>query len=537
MNVNKNCPVGLFLYLEDMWIYDKIISINLKYRMEIMKKILCVSILLSVFCGVTNVHAGTNDDITNACYATKKCGAKDSIKTMTAIPFTIGGAGLGSLGGLAVGSLTPWVAGPGVGWVLGGVAGGYGGYLAGSKLGGYLAKSYNANEYLYFGDGTCLECDTHQIGEHYECPNGTIASNGSYYYRCRTETFGDSWEEYKPLPCRNSPIQDTTVKGAMYEIKATVDKRVNTGVNVYSGDMCLYISCGDGVLDKKTNSCVPKNQIVDDCPYDKGTSLYQSCKLCSDAKKAGNSEGWDKNKKMCKCASGQTWSIERGKCIAGQDEAICPYTMDVALQEQCLKCESARKRGETARWTGTVCDCGADKHWDSVNGKCVSRGDGGDVIIPKERCVSLFAELKTLVETQCVTLQTQLNTLIQMCESGILKGEYFSQQVVEIQRKCDAEEQRNNNLAKQKLVDAGKKLDDLFAGFKVSKWKDAEGKFNTARLASDSIAGVVLGTTGGLITSSVMKKKQTEQGFEDLQCVVGGQPVAGWGDEFMVGIQ
>lgn len=89
----------------------------------------------------------------------------------------------------------------------------------------------------------------------------------------------------------------------------------------------------------------------------------------------------------------------------------------------------------------------------------------------------------------------------------------------------------------QKLVDAAEKLDTMFAGFKVSKWKNEEGKFNTARLASDSIAGVVLGTTGGLITSSVMKKKQVEQGFEDLQCVVGGQPVAGWGDEFMVGIQ
>ena len=61
--------------------------------------------------------------------------------------------------------------------------------------------------------------------------------------------------------------------------------------------------------------------------------------------------------------------------------------------------------------------------------------------------------------------------------------------------------------------------------------------FNTARLASDSIAAVVLGTAGGLITSSVMKKNQVEDGFEDLKCVIGGQPVAGWGDEFRVGIQ
>lgn len=70
-----------------------------------------------------------------------------------------------------------------------------------------------------------------------------------------------------------------------------------------------------------------------------------------------------------------------------------------------------------------------------------------------------------------------------------------------------------------------------------SVWKDAQGEFNTARLASDSIAGVVLGTVGGVVTSSVMKKHQVEDGFEDLKCTIGGQTVAGWGDEFNVGIQ
>ena len=70
----------------------------------------------------------------------------------------------------------------------------------------------------------------------------------------------------------------------------------------------------------------------------------------------------------------------------------------------------------------------------------------------------------------------------------------------------------------------------------ASKWKTAEGNFNTARLASDSVAGVVLGTAGGLITSNVMKKKQAENGLENVNCTVGGQTVAGWGDEFVVGI-
>lgn len=70
-----------------------------------------------------------------------------------------------------------------------------------------------------------------------------------------------------------------------------------------------------------------------------------------------------------------------------------------------------------------------------------------------------------------------------------------------------------------------------------SVWKNADGNFNTSRLVSDSVAGVVLGTAGGLITSSIIKKNQTENGFENINCTVGNQIVAGWGDEFRVGIK
>ena len=88
-----------------------------------------------------------------------------------------------------------------------------------------------------------------------------------------------------------------------------------------------------------------------------------------------------------------------------------------------------------------------------------------------------------------------------------------------------------------KIISAGGVLDSIVAGLDTSKWKNEEGKFNTARLASDAIAGVVLGTVGGVVTSSVVKKNQVENGFEDLKCTIGGQVVAEWGDEFRVGIQ
>ncbi len=71
----------------------------------------------------------------------------------------------------------------------------------------------------------------------------------------------------------------------------------------------------------------------------------------------------------------------------------------------------------------------------------------------------------------------------------------------------------------------------------TSVWKTADGKFNVARLASDSIAGVVLGTAGGLITSHVVKKNQISKGFDSVSCAIGGQTVASFDDEFTVGIQ
>ena len=108
----------------------------------------------------------------------------------------------------------------------------------------------------------------------------------------------------------------------------------------------------------------------------------------------------------------------------------------------------------------------------------------------------------------------------------------------EIDKKCKVTSNNNGgNVIYATITGYGSTLDGIIGNLDLSVWKNADGKFNTARLASDSIAGVVLGTAGGLITSSVMKKHQATDGFEDLKCVVGGQSVAGWGDVFNVGIQ
>lgn len=90
---------------------------------------------------------------------------------------------------------------------------------------------------------------------------------------------------------------------------------------------------------------------------------------------------------------------------------------------------------------------------------------------------------------------------------------------------------------KQNVSDVYDDLKSISDGFGRSHWKTASGNFNGARLASDSIAGVVLGTVGGVVTSNVIKKNQVKGGFESLQCTVGGQLVADFADQFQVGIR
>ena len=86
----------------------------------------------------------------------------------------------------------------------------------------------------------------------------------------------------------------------------------------------------------------------------------------------------------------------------------------------------------------------------------------------------------------------------------------------------------------ESISDLAKTLDEIEDAYGLSKWRTVDGKFNYARLASDATAAVVLGTTGALVTSSVVKKKQVEAGFESLECTVGGQHVGDWGDVFRI---
>ena len=112
---------------------------------------------------------------------------------------------------------------------------------------------------------------------------------------------------------------------------------------------------------------------------------------------------------------------------------------------------------------------------------------------------------------------------------------YVDPKIAQLGGRIDLES--NRRVAENKVLSAMSTLNAFAASAKVSVWKTADGKFNGARLASDSIAGVVLGTAGGLISNALIKKSQTKKGFDDIRCSVAGQFVAEYDDEFVVGMQ
>ena len=98
---------------------------------------------------------------------------------------------------------------------------------------------------------------------------------------------------------------------------------------------------------------------------------------------------------------------------------------------------------------------------------------------------------------------------------------------------------KGTNSDSQKISAARDRLAEFFnkVDSDRSVWKNADGSFNGVRLASDLTAGVVLGTVGGVVSGVLIKKSQVEKGFDALNCTVGGQKIADWGDEFTVGLR
>ena len=258
---------------------------------------------------------------------------------------------------------------------------------------------------------------------------------------------------------------------------------------------------------------------------------------------------FDTNKMCFDCEFGEKAYRRDSKDLACGNRAVCLYAKD---------------NGEKVEWfdDGTIayedrCICvddsgnpDADKTFDMENHTCKPKSESGgddDGKEKKENCDTLYAGqegalacCKLKEQNQAEMIFESDKTTFKTCECKNNK-EWKDNKCVE--KASDApvvsDEPKVPVVSKEDFEAAKSAVDDFFekADKKASGWKDATGKVNAKRIASDVTAGVVLGTVGGVVSGVVIKKKQIEKGFEVLHCAIGGQSVANWGDTFSVGLK
>ena len=248
---------------------------------------------------------------------------------------------------------------------------------------------------------------------------------------------------------------------------------------------------GDKIPVDPVKPVKPVNPVVGKCHPSVCTS--EVCKAC--CAKPGTETIWTPSVNKCVCVNG-------GDFVKENNEWVCKTKTVVVTEPEKYICD-AMLLANVVSWKNR-CVNFADvlTQISALEAYCAAVPD-------KDVFLRLYDELKVVVDTTCVDEPEKDNTVVVI----------------------------GFGTAQSKISESVSVLQTLTSDLDVKKWRDAQGKFNTARLASDSIAGVVLGTAGGLITSHVVKKNQIEDGFEDLNCSIGGQTVAGWSDEFNVGIQ
>lgn len=273
-----------------------------------------------------------------------------------------------------------------------------------------------------------------------------------------------------------------------------------------------------------------------------------------------------------KCTSEQDFECtkfdDKGKCLCGKCKA--KVVVESGL-EKCLKSRSTTEGKaccylpeSVATWDGKDCNCViAGMKFVERGGRGYCEPDGttpGDSGNPNDetkpfQCSSEILSVINVWANSCrnnTAIMAVINQIKVLCASGKATQAEFNvlwtalldlnpgqcgEQPGVVPPPSDDNGANGVANAKKRISKLHESLDSMRSGFKRSVWRDKDGDFNTSRLLSDSIAGVVLGTAGGLITSNVVKKNQVEDGFEDIQCTIGGQVVATWGDEFRVGIQ
>lgn len=348
--------------------------------------------------------------------------------------------------------------------------------------------------------------------------------SGPTMYTCRINTFDDKWVSNELEEC-----DDFSDNWEKLEFVNTSDHECYEKVR--EDEAFLYISY---------------------------CCLSEGAKACFAAKKRGEPANW--NGTSCDCGDVHTWDYKQKKCVPNApnkdkpDPVINPPADKKTCREQ-RTTETGKACCDTLS-LGTYkpatdkCECKSGLDFVIENGKGYCRPTQDDAHQTQYECdkniMAQIAKWKTdcAKNTDIVALIAQIE---EYCVGKNKTAETFMSYYNTLRelnpQNCAQTSNTDVTITITKLTervnDAYSKLTSIHNKFRDEKsvWKDKDGNFNTARLASDSIAGVVLGTTGALVTSHVVKKNQVENGFEDIKCTIGGQNVAQWGDQFRVGIQ
>ena len=379
------------------------------------------------------------------------------------------------------------------------------------------------NKKLKTGNDTYVYCYTEQelqrINDNYYYGNSCLANKhkfriGNTYHNCTPS----GWEEQNFSPCKTgnnfetcdgidhcvAELYDNSTQKAIKKATGTSQSMISDTGTTY----CLRNVCDTG-FKKVGGKCVAESVLRE------SAQRQQSCVSTGGVWKAS----------ACTCATDK--NLERDgntkcRCKAGYE-----YIDSNNKSQGCKKMNKTMMK--------EACDAASDASWDVSTETCVcNMGDNYVFNYAQKKCLpnDTYAACQKLVAAG----DARWEDAAKICTCTKKGFEFDGAQCVET---AQATAERLTREATQTVNNVYSKLTSIHNKFRdnVSVWKDAEGNFNTARLASDSIAVVVLGTTGALVTSHVVKKNQVEDGFEDIKCTIGGQNVAEWGDQFRVGIQ
>lgn len=395
-----------------------------------------------------------------------------------------------------------------------------------------MTASNPANEYFKIDATRCYECSNSK------CPHGYVAykkiSSDNYDIKqCDTSGIGNAWVKYTPGLC--------DLESKKYENKANEDyenvnplkkydfmgssasygigKNDGNGIAASGTTVCYYYECPEGFnVDHKNKKCVEKGKA--------------SCE-------ANTAMKWENG--TCVCKKHPVEQVVNGKCVNVELEKQKQKEKDDknAAWLAARKAECKAASATSAFWSPTLnkCDCSdKSKLWSDSQKQCVEKSADCDVAT-----ISWLHEMQLKYNDADIT--KAIVNILDFCTKNSSNRSQTELENNITNLKVLIQNYENAKIQKSKeITDSANNIKLLYgniSGLKneASVWKDKEGDFNKSRLISDSVAGVVLGTAGGLITSSVIKKNQTENGFEDISCTVGGQVVAGWNDEFTVGIR